>query len=357
MGGGSQTSTQKTEYDPAYMAKVNQNYDRALNIADAPFQPYTGQRVATFSPTQQQGQAGLLSAANDPTATNTLNGAKGILGNAVGANNGILNFQPRTVTANPITASTYDPAQLADVDLSKYMNPFQKQVIDASVAQNQYARDQQGVADNAAATAAHAFGGSRQGVQRAETTAAYDRNNQQNIAALNSANFGQAQQAALADVASRNQGGIFNAGQRQNAGIFNAGQDFNAQQTNASNDIAGAGLRLNASGQAGNLSSLLASMSDQELHQALTRAGIIEGVGAEQTGQQQAQNDAAYEEFMRQLQYPYQTQNLTNAALGAYPVQATTTNTTKTKGDVLGGILGAIAGGAKVGSQFYGGGG
>jgi hypothetical protein len=150
------------------------------------------------------------------------------------------------------------------------------------------------------------------------TAEGYDRNNQAEHRGLStSANFGQAQSAALADMWRQQQSRRHvQRGQRQNAGTFNAGQDFNAQQTNASNDIAGAGLRLNASGQAGNLASLLASMSDQELHQALTRAGIIEGVGAEQTGQQQSINDAAYEEFMRQLQYPYQTQNLTNAALG-----------------------------------------
>lgn len=353
--GGSKT-TQTNTVDPKLMALYNQNYAQANQVANQPFTPYTGERIAPFSATQQQGQAGILAAANDPTATNTLN-------SAVSGVNGLLGFQPQQVSASPYSANTisaptpYTAAQLAGTDLTPYYNPFQSQVIDASISQNQHARDMQGVSDNAAATAAGAFGGSRQGVQRAETTAGYDRNNQQNLAALNSANFTQAQNAAGADVGARNAAnqfnstmafntGQFNANAQNNAGQFNSAQNLQAQTTNAGNDITGAGLRLNASGILGNLSS-------QQLQQALQRSGAIEAVGANQTAMQQAQDQAAYEEFMRQLQYPYEQQQLRNQALGMMPLQQT--QTTSQKGDVLGGILGTLAGGAKIGASMYGG--
>lgn len=338
MGGSSKS--EKTTIDPQLMGLYNKNYDTASQVADTPFTPYTGERVASFSPTQQQGQAGILAAANNPTATNNLNTATNNVG-------GLLNYQPQQISAptqvnaNPITAG-----QLSRTDLAPYMNPFQSQVIDASIAQNGYARDQQGVKDNAAATAAHAFGGSRQGVQAAETTAGYDRNSQQNIAELNSANFGQARQGAQYDIGNRLSADQFNSGQQFNADQFNATGGYNANVANAANGIAGAGVRLNASGLLGNL-------AGQQQSMGLQNAGAIEAVGANQTAMQQAQDQAAYEEFMRQLQYPYQQQDLRNQALGMIPKQSTTTSSST--GDVMGGILGTLLGGAKIGSSMYGG--
>jgi hypothetical protein len=320
MGGSKETQTQTTQYDPAYMARINSNYDTAQGIADLPFTPYDpAKRVAGFSPLQQQGQQGLLAAANDPTSANTLNNAKGGIFSAMTGVGGLSSYQPRTITAG----------QLSATDLAPYMNPFQKDVIDASVAQNQYARDQQGVADNAAATAAHAFGGTRQAVQRAETTAGYDRNNQQNIAALNSQNFSQAQQAALADIGNR----------------------MSADTTNAANDLSGAGLRLNALNSQGSLATQLASISNQELEQALQRAGVIYGVGQDQTSQDQALADASYEEFLRQLQYPYEQQSLRNSALGMFPVQGTTTTQKESDPGAMG-VLGGILGGAQTAASL-----
>lgn len=316
LGGGSTTQVTKNETDPQLKALMLQNYSTASGVADTPFQAYTGERVAGFNPTQVAGQAGLLGAANDPTSANGLNQAAGTIG-------GLLSYRPQTISA----PTTVNAGQLSNTDLAPYMNPFQKNVIDASISQNQYARDQQGVADNAAATAAGAFGGSRQGVQRAETTAGYDRNNQQNIAALNSANFGQAQQAAQFDI-----------GNRLGADQFNATGGYNASLANAANDISGAGMRLNAGNS-------LANISDQQLQDALTRAGVISTVGDKQHSQAQDVNDAAYAEFMRQLQYPLQQQSIRNAAIGLLPNDGTQTGTTNKQyglGDFLmAGISGA----------------
>jgi hypothetical protein len=128
MGGGSQTSTQKTEYDPAYMAKVNQNYDRALNIADAPFQAYSGQRVATFLARPSSRVRPVCfrrrTIPQRPTRSTARRASSAMLWAPITA---FSTSSLATVSAQSDgRASTYDPAQLADVDLSKYMNPFQK---------------------------------------------------------------------------------------------------------------------------------------------------------------------------------------------------------------------------------------
>lgn len=339
-----QESKQETTYDPAYMARINENFDHTKGITDSPFQAFTGERVAGFSPTQIAGQGGLLAAANDPTGTNAYKSASDTI-------SGLLSYRPPTiaaptqVNANPITAG-----QLSGTDLTPYMNPFQKDVIDASIAQNGFARDQQAVKDNASATAAHAFGGSRQGVQRAETTGAYDRNNQINLADLNTGNFNQARAGAQYDIGNKFAADQFNSGQKLTAGMFNSTGAYNADVANAQNDITGANMR-------GNSALSLANLSDQQLRSALMRAGVISSVGDQQQAQQQNVDDASYEEFMRMINDPYQKQALRNSSLGAYPVQATTTNTSKSSpgiGGILGGILGGAQSAANLGWKPFG---
>ena len=76
------------------------------------------------------------------------------------------------------------------------MSPFQKDVIDTTLNDFdiQAQKGMQGIADRALAVGA--FGGGREGVQRAEFQAASDRNRAALQAQLLSQGFGQAQQAA-----------------------------------------------------------------------------------------------------------------------------------------------------------------
>ena len=305
------------------------NYATAQGVADTPFQAYTGQRVAATNPTQMQGQAGLLAAANDPTGTGTLNRAVDSIG-------GLLSYRPQTTDVSPVGVNA---GQLSNTDLAPYMNPFTKNVIDQTISQQQHSRDMQGVTDNASATAANAFGGTRQAVQRALTTEGYDRNTGSLIAGLNSDNFNQARGAASTDIANRLGADQFNSTARLGADQFNA-------TTRQGADQFGATMRLNA----GNA---LAGLSNQQLQDALTRAGVISAVGDQQHSQQQDVNDAAYEEFMRQINYAPQQQGIRNAAIGLLPNDGTQTSTQQKKyglGDFLmAGISGAskaAAGGA-----------
>jgi hypothetical protein len=318
--GGSNTSTKheesKNTIDPMQMQQYQQNYTDAQQRIGS-LTPYSGQITAGFNPNQIKAQGLLSNIASDPryqaVNQNAADSVQGILGNNMNTS---------------ISADPYSAAQLAGTDLSPYMNPFQKNVIDASISQNQYARDQQGVADNAAATAAHAFGGSRQGVQRAETSAGYDRNNQQNIAALNSANFGQAQNAALSDISGRNA-----------ASQFNSSQNMTAQQQSVANSLAAQGLKLNAAGQ-------LVSINNNGLSLAAQQGGILSAVGDAQQQQQQTELSNAYNAYLQGQQLTLTQQQMLNQALGIIPVQTNSvsdgTTTTKSNPGAMG-ILGGIA--------------
>jgi hypothetical protein len=184
------------------------------------------------------------------------------------------------------------------------------------------------------------------------TNEAYLRNVSSTTANLRSSAFDRAVDAATADLDRLLGASQFNSGQaydaqktnvgnRLTADQFNAGMALDMSRTNVANDMAGANFRLNAAGA-------LAGLSDRELNAELKRAGALGLVGDAQQQNQQARDDAAYEEFMRMIGHPYQQQELRNTALGMIPQQTTSTSTsskTMGVGDILttAGSLGASA--------------
>lgn len=251
---------------PALMANAN----RATGIAETPFEGYSGQLVAPSN-------AGLdtsFNLFNNISANGT--GAP-TLGAGIDATKSAAGFQPTNVTAG----------SLPGTDLSGYMNPFQKNVTDTTMADIERQRQIQRVNDNQSATGANAFGGARQGVADSLTNEASQRTAATTLAGLNFQNFNNAQGAATGDL----------------------NRALTAGTANQSAGIAGAGLRLNAGAQLG-------AMSDQELQQALARANAVNTSGTQQRTIEQQKLDAAYQEFMRRLNYPIQGQTLINQSLG-----------------------------------------
>ena len=58
-GGGKQTTTQTQTVDPEFKARALDVYSRAQTVADRPYEAYTGNMVAGFTPQQQQAFAQL----------------------------------------------------------------------------------------------------------------------------------------------------------------------------------------------------------------------------------------------------------------------------------------------------------
>jgi hypothetical protein len=146
-------------------------------------------------------------------------------------------------------AAGYQPMMVGPQNLSGYMNPFQQDVIDRSMNTLQNQQLQQQNTMDAQASAAGAFGGSRHGVANAQTNAAFADTRANTIAGLNSANFGQAQQASMG-----------------------------AQMANQNAGLQGAGQRLNAAGTLGNLSNLGFGMgmgiNNQQAQQGAQQQGL-----------------------------------------------------------------------------------
>lgn len=173
-------------------------------------------------------------------------------------------------------------------NMQQYMNPYTQAVTEQSLADLERSRQLQQQQTAAQATAARAFGGSRQGVAEAETNRAYGENAARLLAQQNAAAYQAAQQASEADLA----------------------RQMQAQQLNQAQDLATTQQSLQLAGQFG-----LANQ-DAALRAALANQGIDLSVG--QLNTQNAQqvalaNQAAQNARAAQQASLYQQAGLSNA--------------------------------------------
>ena len=284
-GGGSQTVTQ--EIDPDVKAAYLTNLGYAGDVAN----DMGVRKFAGYNPQYEAGET-IIAGAVDGAGYDNLNTAANLTSAAAG-------YAPMSVTgesAGPAAlagSQGYKAAQFAGVGagpaaqfagaqanmagIGNYMNPYTSQVIDASLADLEQARQAAGQQIGQQATAAKAFGGSRHGVSEALSNARFGEQAGKTIAQLRAQGFdtaanlmqqdvGRQQQAGLANQAALNQMGQFNAGQFQQAGLanqaalnqmgqFNAGQ---FQQAGLANQGA-----LNQASQFGAGASNTASLANQ----------------------------------------------------------------------------------------------
>lgn len=163
-GGGSQTQT--TSIDPDVKKAYLETYGKAKDVAGG----LKVQQFAGFTPEYQAAQARLT-------------------------NLGMTGFNPDQI--------------------SRFMNPYQEEVIGSAMNDIERQRQMQQVTDAASATRAGAFGGSRQAVQSALTNEAALRQGASTAAQMRAQGYGQAAQLAQ---------------QAQTMGLQGAGAVMSAQQ-------------------------------------------------------------------------------------------------------------------------------
>jgi len=236
LGGGSSSSQQ---LDPALRDLFLENYGSAKTAAGG----LTARQFAGFTPEQNTAMANIGNLANPNNETyQALRNAYTVASQA-GA------YKPQTVTAGTYGGATVDPAALAQAaqlartgirdvnaagvtgaqvatealgsiapkaagnirdvtagsflnqNIQDYLNPYTKAVTDVSLADLERSRQLEQQRTAAQATAAKAFGGSRQGVAEAETNRAYGENAARLIAQQNAAAFDAASRLSEADLA------------------------------------------------------------------------------------------------------------------------------------------------------------
>jgi hypothetical protein len=181
-GGGKQTTTQTQtqSVDPEFKARALDVYNRAQNVADRPYQAYTGDLVAGFTPQQQQ--------------------AFSMFGQAATA------AQPTITQAQELArqAGGYQPQTVAEA-MQAYANPYEESVVNTALADIERARQIAQTQGAAAATKAGAFGGTRQAVAEAETNRAALEQAARTAAQLRASGFETAAGLGARDIAAAQQ--------------------------------------------------------------------------------------------------------------------------------------------------------
>jgi len=175
---------------------------------------------------------------------------------------------PRGYSPMMVEGQGYQASQLAGTDLSPYFNPYESQVISNVTRDLGEAQQQQQNIAAAKASAAGAFGGSRQALMEAQTVADYARNVGDVSSRLRQQGFQTAQQAALQDIAAANQAAQFGAAQSQQANLANQAAQAAADQFGRSQQMQAALANQALRGQLGQFDvaqMLRAQMANQQL--------------------------------------------------------------------------------------------
>ena len=130
-------TTTSTTTDPAILAMQQDLYNQSKQVANLPFVPYTGARVAGFNPDQLAG----------------FDATRNMFGQS-------MSFNPRGQLANMASGG---------LDTQPFQNLYTEQVIDNAMADLDRGRQLQIQSDQDAAIGRDAFGGSRSAVLEAET--------------------------------------------------------------------------------------------------------------------------------------------------------------------------------------------
>lgn len=261
-GGQTATTTQQNTLDPFIKEALTRNINAATQVASLPYQPYSGPRVASFRPAEQQ--------AFDITQQ--------AVTNRVGAS------ELAQATQVAQQAAMFNPQQFQQ-NVQGFMNPYQSQVVDATMARLAQARAERDAATKAQLAASRAFGNERRGVYEAQLAGEQERNTAETLANLYSQGYGQAAQMA---------------------------QALPGQQ------LAGA--------------SALAGYGNQALQQEQARAGMLSGMGQQQRQMAQTNLDTAYQDFLAQRGYPVEQLKILQSGLTGLPNVQSTTSATTTPG-------------------------
>jgi hypothetical protein len=265
-GGGGQPTQQTVKQDlPDWAIPYAQEVlGKGSALSQAPYQAYQGERIAQFTPLQQQAFQG--AGAMQPSAAT---------GQAVDKALG--------TSYNPYATGQFG------AQASQYMDPYMQNVVGIQQREAQRAADIAGTQRGAQAVTAGAFGGSRQAIMDAEAA--------RNLA------------TQQGDIQARGLQDAFSRGQTQ----FNTEQQLREQSRQY-----GAGLGLQG------LQTALTG-AQQQFQQGMDVNKLQAGYGTQQ--QQQVQNvlGQQYEDFLAQKKFPYQQLEFQSNLLRGTPSGSTQT--------------------------------
>lgn len=199
-------------------------------------------------------------------------------------------YDPSQVSAQGVgTQFGYDPQNVqagsAAGGINTYMNPYNQQVIDTTMADLERQRLMQQNQLGAQATAARAFGGSRQGIAEAETNRAFAQQGGQLAAQLRQQGFQTALGASQQDVANQMQAALANQAAGGRAAEFGQQLGFQGQQANQQAAMQAALANQAAQAQAAQFGQQTGLQAQQANQQAAMQAALANQAAQAQAAQ------------------------------------------------------------------------
>lgn len=294
-GGGTSTQYVKSETSnlPAYVQPYFEGMlQRSQSLLTQPYQAYGQERIAGFTPEQNQVQQNILGQ-QTPGQFGTATG----LGTAAGLGS--------------LAASQYGPQQFGVGSFTQpgaaqaYMSPYVQNAL--NVQKQEAIRDaQQGqLAANLGAARQGTYGGSRQLLAAMER----ERNLGQNLSNIEATGLQSAYDRA--------------------ANQFNTEQNqwMQAQQAGEQSRQFGASLGLQGLAQTGQMAQTLGNLGQMQGQTDLARLNQQQQTAAQNQALQQQYLDTAYQDFLAQRDYPLQMLQQYSSLLHGVPVSPNTTQT------------------------------
>ena len=280
------TTTTIPDYAKPYVESMLGQAQAVTDINQNPYMQYQGERVAQFTPLQQQAfqNAGLMQTAPQLQDATAMAGMAGL---------GALNTQ-----------YTFTPSNFTGQTAKDMMNPY-LDVMDQATRRNAAIAQQ---AQQAQAANAGAFGGGRDAIMRAQANAELQRN----------------------------------LGQNQYNAFQNAQQQYNTQnQLNAQQQQFGAGLGLQGLQTANQAATNLSNIGNTQYNQNMGINQMQAQYGGVQ--QQQLQNDInnKYQDYLNNLNYPYQQLSFMSNLLRGLPMTNQTSQVYQQPPSMLSQVAGA----------------
>lgn len=303
MSGGSsqpssttQTTTTIPEYARPYVETALGQAAALTDINQNPYQAYSGERFAQFTPLQQksfEGAYGMQTAPQGATATGLATAA------GIGGLGMVGSYNP------------YQTGQFTGGAAGQYMNPYMQNVVDIEKREAQRASDIGGLQDKSAFARAGAFGGARQAIVEAERN--------RNLA------------TQMGDIQARGLQSAYG----QAADQFNREQQLREQSRQY-----GAGLGMQGLQAASQAAGQLGGLGQQQFQQGMDINKLQQQYGTQQQSQVQNILGSQYQDFLNAKQYPYQQLGFMSDILRGLPLSQHYSQTYQQPPSMLGQLAG-----------------
>jgi hypothetical protein len=355
-GGGSSpssTTTSTTGLPEWAKGYAQDTLAKQAALSNRPYEAYDAPRIQGFTPMQVQAQQQAASMKTSPELGQAAGIVGGIASQAQNASYTPGQFNAQQVNAPGLQNYQMGPAERVSTQsftgqgtADQYMNPYMQSVVDIQKREAGRQSGIQGTQQQAQATQAGAFGGSRDAIMRAER----ERNLGQQMGDIqaqgSNAAFQQAQQqfnaeqqARLAAQQANQQAGLttgiqnlaanlgvqqLGAGQNLQAQLANQQMGMTAQQAAEQSRQYGAGYGMQGLQTGLSAAGQLGALGSQRFNQGMDINRLQSAYGAQEQAMGQAGLTQAYQDWQNQRDYPQQQLgNMANMIRGL-PIGSTT---------------------------------